>query len=77
MMALSSGRADDATLQRIELAASTRRVLDEFEPGDLALGLSVRPSSRDRGANGRLGSGNAVVERSDQALFPEPRITAR
>ena len=41
--------------------------LDELELGDLAFGLSVGPTRRDRGVDGGLVLGDAVGEGRDKA----------
>jgi transposase-like protein len=43
-----SSRADETRLEQIDLCAAVHLSLDEFELGDLALGLAIRPR-RDNG----------------------------
>jgi hypothetical protein len=43
--------ADDAGLEQIEFSSAIHLALDELELADLTLGLTVRPTRRDRGAH--------------------------
>ncbi|CUX64666.1 hypothetical protein AGR3A_pa30009 [Agrobacterium tomkonis CFBP 6623] len=42
-ISMTSGGSDDTRLEQIELSASIHLPLDEFELGDLAFCLAVRP----------------------------------
>ena len=50
-MAIGSRCADDECLEQIEFSSSVHLAFDELELGDLTLGLAVRPTRRDRGAD--------------------------
>jgi hypothetical protein len=59
--------AYQAGLKQVELGASVHLTLDQFELGDLALGLSVGPRRRDRGVDGSLVLEDTVGKRRDEA----------
>src|SRR4051812_13539314 len=49
-----SWRADEPRLQEVELSTPIHLSLDQFQPGDLTFGLTVRPRRGDGGADRSL-----------------------
>jgi hypothetical protein len=62
-----SDRADQTSLEKINLGPAVHLAFDELELGDLTFCLAIRPRQADSGADRNFVFGDAAGERSDQA----------
>ena len=78
-MLCQSGGEKDAMAQKIEAGAAGYRARDQVEVGDVALGPSLAPARRERGAHGHpvlLGTRREGLDGRHAAStgFAQPRI---